>query len=191
MRADQPSSPRVPQFTAGNACPQLRRLLCLTLAASSNPPARQWGQDIPVLPLLGPVQNPLGSRGIISIASSSLGMPPSCLPSTDSATRPQGEVETVPGLLQAPVLQASGRCSEPGEMLEWFLVVNRAQKHIHGFAELAHINGQQDLCSRRHLPSPLGADPSILPLLQDLHKGAEGKGRGVLSGHGNSRCCFR
>lgn len=97
----------------------------------------------------------------------------------------------MPGLLQAPVLQASGRCSEPGEMLEWFLVVNRAQKHIHGFAELAHINGQQDLCSRRHLPSPLGADPSILPLLQDLHKGAEGKGRGVLSGHGNSRCCFR
>lgn len=47
MRADQPSSPRVPQFTGGNACPQLRRLLCLTLAASSNPPARQWGQDIP------------------------------------------------------------------------------------------------------------------------------------------------
>lgn len=69
---------------------------CLLLAASSNPPLRWRGQDIPVLPLLDPVQNPLGCKGIISITSSSLGTRPSCLPSTDSATAAVEEVEMVP-----------------------------------------------------------------------------------------------
>lgn len=97
----------------------------------------------------------------------------------------------MPVPFQAPVLQASGRCSEPGEMLEWFLVVNRAQKHIHGFSGLAHVNSQQDLCSRWCLPCSPRTDAAILPLLWHLHKGAEGKDRGVLGGHGNSRRCFK